>query len=92
MTDNVANPFHGTARTDRLLGPPPWWRRRRTYIAAGLLVAATAAGVLVTMVLHLAGTAKSVDRSQLTIATVTRGTFTREVAADGQVVAAVSPT
>jgi HlyD family secretion protein len=42
--------------------------------------------------LNLAGTAKSIDRSQLTIATVTRGTFTREVAADGQVVAAVSPT
>jgi len=59
---------------------------------AGLLAVAIAVGVLVMTVLKLAGTAKSVDRSQLTIATVTRGTFTREVAADGQVVAAVSPT
>jgi HlyD family secretion protein len=92
LADNAANLFHGTARTDRLLGPPPWWGRGWTYIAAGLLATATAAGVLATTVLHLAGTAKSVDRSQLTIATVTRGTFTREVAADGQVVAAVSPT
>jgi HlyD family secretion protein len=58
---------------------------------AGSLAAAIAVGVLV-MVLNLAGTGKSVDRSQLTIATVTRGTFAREVAADGQVVAAVSPT
>jgi HlyD family secretion protein len=58
----------------------------------GLLAVAIAVGVLVMTVLKLTGTAKSVDRSQLTIATVTRGTFTREVAADGQVVAAVSPT
>jgi HlyD family secretion protein len=57
-----------------------------------LLAVAITVGVLVMTVLKLAGTAKSVDRSQLTIATVTRGTFTREVEADGQVVAAVSPT
>jgi HlyD family secretion protein len=55
-------------------------------------LAATTAGVFLMTALHLAGTAKSVNRSQVTIATVTRGTFTREVAADGQVVAAVSPT
>jgi HlyD family secretion protein len=88
----AASPFHSTAPTDRFLGPPPWWRRRSNYLVAGLLAVAIAVGVLVMTVLKLAGTAKSVDRSQLTIATVTRGTFTREVAADGQVVAAVSPT
>lgn len=87
----AASLFHNTARTDRFLGPPSWWRRRRNYLVAGSLAAAIAVGVLV-MVLNLAGTAKSVDRSQLTIATVTRGSFTREVAADGQVVAAVRPT
>jgi len=90
--ESAANLFHGTGRTDRLLGPPPWWHRRRSYFAAGLVAAAIAVGVLVTTVRRLADTTKSVDRSQLTIATVTRGTFTREVAADGQVVAAVSPT
>ena len=84
--------FHNTARTDRLLEAPPWWRRRSNYLVAALAVAAIASGVLVMTVLQLAGAAKSVSRSQLTIATVTRGTFTREVAADGQVVAAVSPT
>jgi HlyD family secretion protein len=95
MADNDAiasSPFHSTARTDRLLAPPPWWRRRWSYLVAGLLALAITVGVLVMTVLKLAGTAKSVDRSQLTIATVTRGTFTREVEADGQVVAAVSPT
>ena len=94
MADNDAiasSAFHSTARTDRLLAPPPWWRRRWNFLVAGSLTAAIAMGVLMT-VLKLAGTAKSVDRSQLTIATVTRGTFTREVEADGQVVAAVSPT
>lgn len=95
MADNDAiasSPFHSTARTDRLLAPPLWWRRRWNYLVVGLLAVAIAVGVLVMTVLKLTGTAKSVDRSQLTIATVTRGTFTREVAADGQVVAAVSPT
>ncbi len=57
-----------------------------------MLASASAVGALVLPMLNLAGTARSVDRSQLTIATVTRGTFTREVAADGQVVAAASPT
>jgi HlyD family secretion protein len=87
-----ANLFHSTARTDRPLGPLPWWRRRRTHIAAGLLAAVIAVSALGTSALQFAGAARSVDRSQLTIATVTRGTFTREVGADGQVVAAVSPT
>jgi HlyD family secretion protein len=87
----AASLFHNTAKTDRLLGPPSCWRRRRNYLVAGSLAAAIAVGVLV-KALTLAGTAKSVDRSRLTIATVTIGTFTREVAADGQVIAAVSPT
>ncbi len=84
--------FHGTAGTDRALGPPPWWRRRRNHFIAGWIAAAIAVAVLVRAVLHVAGAASSVDISRLTIATVERGTFVRDVAADGQVVAAVSPT
>jgi HlyD family secretion protein len=42
--------------------------------------------------MRYAGAAVSVDRSRLSIATVERGSFIRDVAADGQVVAAVSPT
>lgn len=84
--------FHGTAGTDRALGPPRWWRRRQNYLIAGWLAAAVAVAVLVKAVLHVAGAASSVDGSRLTIATVERGTFIRDVAADGQVVAAVSPT
>jgi HlyD family secretion protein len=84
--------FQGTAGTDRVLGPPPWWRRRRVYVMAGGLAGLVAIFVLVRALLYFAGTANSVDRSQLTIATVERGTFIRDVAADGQVVATVSPT
>jgi HlyD family secretion protein len=40
----------------------------------------------------MAGAAGSVSRTRLTFATVRRGTFVKDVAADGQVVAAVSPT
>lgn len=92
-TDRLASsPFHGTSGTDRPLGPPPWWRRRRNYFWAGWIAAAIVVAVLVRALLHVAGAANSVDRSRLTIATVERGTFIRDVAADGQVVAAVSPT
>ena len=59
---------------------------------AGAIAAAIVIAVLVAALLHFAGTANSVDSSQLTIATVERGTFIRDVEADGQVVAADSPT
>jgi HlyD family secretion protein len=84
--------FYSTAGTDRPVGPQPWWRRRRTYWIGGWVLAAIAVAVLVRALLHVAGAANSVDRSRLTIATVERGTFVRDVAADGQVVAPVSPT
>src|ERR1700733_9499132 len=48
--------------------------------------------VLLTYLLRYAGAGASVDRSRLSIATVERGSFVRDIAADGQVVAAVSPT
>jgi len=84
--------FYGTAGTDRVLEPPPWWRRRRNHFALVSLAMAIVLGVLVGAVLHIAGAASSVDRSRLTIAPVERGTFVRDITADGQVVAAVSPT
>lgn len=66
------------------------WRRHRTL----LLVAA---GGLVVLLLALAirgwlGTAEVVARERLRMATVGRGHFVRDVAAEGTVVAAVSPT
>ena len=42
--------------------------------------------------MRYSGAGVSVDRSRVSIATVERGSFVRDISADGQVVAAVSPT
>jgi len=80
-----------TAGQDRVIERAGLWTRRRPLMI-GLLCAALALGVLLTVLLRFAGAGSSVDRSRLSIATVERGSFVRDVAADGQVVAAVSPT
>jgi HlyD family secretion protein len=80
-----------TAGQDRALAPPPVWRRHRRLIIVGVAVIA-ALGLLTVWLLRFSGINSSVDRSRLTIATVERGLFVRDVAADGQVVAASSPT
>jgi HlyD family secretion protein len=85
------NQLPGTAGQDRLLERGSAWRRHRSLLIAGA-AALLALGVLVTYLLKYAGAGASVDRSHLTIATVERGSFVRDVVADGQVVAAVSPT
>jgi HlyD family secretion protein len=83
--------FPDTRQQDRVLRAPGWWRRWRG-LAALILAVALGSGVLVTTWVRLAGTLGSINRSRLTIATVERGTFVKDVAADGQVVATVSPT
>ena len=83
--------FHDTQGQDRLLQPPT--SRARNW---KLIAAASAVGVgviaLVSGVRHWHGTDSSVDRDRLTIATVERGSFVRDIVAEGQVVAAGSPT
>jgi HlyD family secretion protein len=80
-----------TAGQDRQLAPPSAWRRHRRVIivAAGVGAALVVLGL---WLLRFSGINSSVDRSRLTIASVERGLFVRDVAADGQVVAASSPT
>jgi HlyD family secretion protein len=80
-----------TTAQDRVLERTSPWVRHRTLL---IVVFAAAAGlaVLLTYLLRYAGADVSVDRSRLSIATVERGSFVRDIAADGQVVAAVSPT
>lgn len=85
------NPFYGTDRQDRSI-ELPWWRRRRIHLLGAVAAAVVVVLVLVVMLRHVAGAQNSVDRSRLTIATVERGLFVRDLEADGQVVAAVSPT
>jgi HlyD family secretion protein len=80
-----------TAGQDRALEQPSALRRHRRLIILGGAAAAGLIG-LVIWLLRFSGINSSVDRSRLTIAAVERGLFVRDVAADGQVVAASSPT
>jgi HlyD family secretion protein len=83
--------LHDTAGQDRLIDRVSLLRKYRTP-AILLLVAVAAFLTLGLRFVKLHGAGESVSRERLTIATVERGSFVRDVAADGQVVAAVSPT
>lgn len=80
-----------TSATDRLVEVKPNRRRRLLMIGAGVLV-------VIALVVFLPGVARlfsagsSVSASRLAFATVERGPFVRDIAAEGKVVAAVSPT
>ncbi|HWS66942.1 MAG TPA: efflux RND transporter periplasmic adaptor subunit [Steroidobacteraceae bacterium] len=80
-----------TTGQDRVIERPNPWRRHRT-LAVALAVAAAGLGVLTLYLMRYSGAGVSVSRERLSIATVERGSYVRDVAADGQVVAAVSPT
>jgi HlyD family secretion protein len=80
-----------TSGQDRVIEPKNIFKRHRKLIIAGLIVL----GALIALILLLmrySGAGVSVDRSRVSIAAVERGNFIRDIAADGQVVAAVSPT
>jgi HlyD family secretion protein len=80
-----------TAAQDRPIERPSVWRRHGKLLAA-MLAGVVGLCVLVGVWLRYSGAGASVERSRLTIATVGRGSFVRDIVADGQVVAAVSPT
>lgn len=80
-----------TAQQDRVIAPASGLKRHRRSLIVGIVVVVALAG-LVGLLVRYDGIGRSVSRANLTIATVERGDFIRDVAADGQVVAAVSPT
>jgi HlyD family secretion protein len=80
-----------TTGQDRVIERASFWKRHRTLLAV-VVAAAIGLGVLLTFLLRYSGAGVSDDRSRLSIATVERGSFVRDIVADGQVVAAVSPT
>jgi len=90
QTDAPA-PMRGTDAQDHAVGAAPAWRKRLP-----LLVAASGALLLVLVFLWLirawSASEHTVAADRLRIATVTRGPFVRDVAAQGTVIAAVSPT
>jgi HlyD family secretion protein len=80
-----------TAHQDRPIERASWWRRHRTLLVF-LAAALGGLAVLLSQWANLSGASRSIERSRLSIATVERGSFVRDIAADGQVVATVSPT
>jgi HlyD family secretion protein len=80
-----------TSAQDRVIEPQsPFKRHRKTIIA--VLALALALIVLAVYLMRYSGAGVSIDRARVAIASVERGNFVRDIAADGQVVAAVSPT
>lgn len=84
--------FRDTSAQDRILqgSTVPWIRRHRL-----LLVGVAGAVVVLLLIFWMAerwSAGPSVAARRLTIATVERGRFVRDIAAEGRIVAAVSPT
>ncbi|HVI55218.1 MAG TPA: efflux RND transporter periplasmic adaptor subunit [Luteibacter sp.] len=80
-----------TSATDRLVEVGSNRNRKLIFIGAGIAVA-VALGFAVPHVATMFSADSSVSASRLSFATVTRGPFVRDIAAEGKVVAAVSPT
>ncbi|HEY1076268.1 MAG TPA: efflux RND transporter periplasmic adaptor subunit [Fontimonas sp.] len=87
-------PLHGirdTSAQDRVIHREGRWQGRRRPLVIGLLGLLLLA-LLIPATMRLLSAGSSVSRERLRFATVERGDFTRDIAADGRVVAAVSPT
>jgi len=80
-----------TSAQDRLVEVKPNRKRRLILLGAGVLVLALLAW-LAPGVGRLFSASESVSSSRLAFGTVERGPFVRDIAAEGKVVAAVSPT
>ena len=81
-----------TASQDVALDPRPRQRRKRLFLIGGGIAVLIVLALLVPMVIRLLSAEASVSASRLSFATVQLGPFVRDLAADGRVVAAVSPT
>jgi HlyD family secretion protein len=85
--------MRGTAGQDRVLEKPAgWWRDRRVWFAAAGLAVVLALLALAALLGSWSSSDATVSRERVRIATVTRGEFVSDVAAQATVVAAVSPT
>ncbi|HEX5340488.1 MAG TPA: efflux RND transporter periplasmic adaptor subunit [Gammaproteobacteria bacterium] len=93
-TDNLKKivKIRDTASQDVVVDNKPRLRRRRWYLIAGGVALLLLLAILVPGIVHLLSADASVSASRLSFATVERGPFVRDIAAEGRVVAAVSPT
>src|SRR5690242_3285320 len=80
-----------TSAQDRVIERKPSTRKRMLWIGGGVAVLIVLA-LLVPWAMRMLSADASVSASRISIATVERGPFVRDIAAEGRVVAAVSPT
>jgi HlyD family secretion protein len=86
------HPFlHGAAGMDRPIVKPRWTRSRLLWLAAAVLLVVGL--VLAYPTLHRWSVAEiSASRARIRVGTVTRGDLVRDISAQGNIVAAFSPT
>lgn len=95
MNNNSSKKIVGirdTASQDVVLDNRPRRKRKRLILIGSGVVVLIVLALLVPAVIRMLSAEASVSASRLGFATVERGSFVRDIAADGQVVAAVSPT
>lgn len=83
--------FRDTAAQDRMIAAAPGWRRRLQWIVGALLTALVLA-VAAPVARRTLSAEATASLARLNLATIERGDFVRDIAAEGRVVAAVSPT
>lgn len=79
-----------TSGQDAVIAPQPVWRRKKVVV--GVVVAVVLVLASVVLLKAFANTTKSINSSRIKIAQVTRGDLVRDVAVNGRMVAAISPT
>nr|WP_315486500.1 efflux RND transporter periplasmic adaptor subunit [uncultured Undibacterium sp.] len=79
-----------TSGQDAVIAAPPLWRRKKLVV--GLVFALAFLILCFFLVRAFANSSKSINASRIKIAQVTRGTLVRDVAVNGRMVAAISPT
>jgi HlyD family secretion protein len=79
-----------TSGQDAVIAAAPLWRRKKLIV--GVILAVAFIVVSIFLLRTFANSSKSINASRIKIAEVSRGTLVRDVAVNGRMVAAISPT
>lgn len=79
-----------TSGQDAILATPPVWRRKKIWILGLLIISFLIIGFA--LLRAYGNSSKSINSARIKVAQVTRGTLVRDVAVNGRMVAAISPT
>lgn len=79
-----------TSGQDAVIAAEPLWRRKKLIVGVSLAIAFIVISIF--LLRSFANSTKSINASRIKIAEVSRGTLIRDVAVNGRMVAAISPT